>query len=231
MLYALIMSVLSLYLMYRMLTSIRERFAIMGKIMQAEVTAEATGQPVVLDNIKLITADAIHTFLLVISGALLIAPFAVTAFSDSPSPTPALVAQWLALLGSLVLLAVSLLKVIRKPEFVSGFCSFAGLTLAFMFANSLTFVMQENTGVLNYHFLSTTADTEGLDCESGVMLLQIEKRGDAASWRCPNDLVLLGNTSKPFIPWPSYTKGHSVQVNDAVLDMMESAGKSQPETK
>jgi hypothetical protein len=73
----------------------------------------------------------------------------------------------------------------------------------------LFFVNNENSGV-------ASADGLGvgdIQCEQMVLVRLTESGAD---YRCPLSLSLGGMASKPFVPWPSYTSGHSKALKSAI---------------
>ncbi|PVZ84226.1 hypothetical protein C9426_24145 [Serratia sp. S1B] len=61
-------------------------------------------------------------------------------------------------------------------------------------------------------------------CDSPILLVQ-HTSGQATPWRCSTGIVLLGDSSYPFIPWPEYHHGKSQHLT-LVLDTLKSQMKS-----
>jgi hypothetical protein len=65
-----------------------------------------------------------------------------------------------------------------------------------------------------------------VECEQGAVVVSDFTATDV-KYRCPMNIVWGGMvTATPFIPWPSYSEGHSKQLGIALRALLESAKKS-----
>ncbi|EOC0011695.1 hypothetical protein ACI0X9_003382 [Cronobacter turicensis] len=176
------------------------------------------------DDLPIERPHARFTMIMQAGTICVLMPVWMTIFSDSVSATSSTIAQYVGLAGALILLVASLLRFLKNRAIMGLVMSLTGLALAGLYANSLLFVADENTGLLNYAYLENVIKIkEPIDCESGMMVIRLEKRDTPSQWRCPKSIVLIGNSSHPFLPWPDYTTGKSVSLTNAVRDMMDVA--------
>ncbi|MBQ0600765.1 hypothetical protein J7S78_13285 [Klebsiella oxytoca] len=204
MLYMLSCLVIMVYLMHLMVTALKDRFDNLDESRVLRPGASTT----------LVTAGAV---------CLLLSPLYITMFQDSVSENVSLITQWAGLAGGLLLIGVYGWSFLKKRAFASGLISICGATLTFIFANSLLFVSPHNTGVLNFGFVSQMIKINDVECESEMMAVNLADKKQPTEWRCPQGFVLLGMSSKPFMPWPTYTTGKSLELTDAIHTMMDSA--------
>ncbi len=204
MLYMLSCLVIMVYLMYLMVTTLKDKFDNLDDSRVLRPGASTT----------LVTAGAV---------CLLLSPLYITMFQDSVSENVSLITQWAGLAGGLLLIGIYGWSFLNKRAFASGLISICGATLTFIFANSLLFVSPHNTGVLNFGFVSQMIKINDVECESEMMAVNLADKKQPTEWRCPQGFVLLGMSSKPFMPWPTYTTGKSLELTDAIHTMMDSA--------
>ncbi|EIZ1086013.1 hypothetical protein MPI44_004561 [Klebsiella oxytoca] len=204
MLYMLICLVIMVYVMYLMVTTLKDRIDN-------------------LDDDRVFRPGALTTFATIGAVILLLSPLYMTMLSDSLSQNTSLFTQWAGLAGGLLLIGVCGWSFLKKRAFSSGLISICGAILIFIFANSLLFVSSSNTGVLNFGFVSQMTKINDVECESGMIAVNLAVKKQPTEWRCPQGFVLLGVSSKPFIPWPTYTTGKSLELTDAIHTMMDSA--------
>ncbi|WP_243211076.1 hypothetical protein JQ760_028445 (plasmid) [Klebsiella pneumoniae] len=204
MLYMLTCLVIMVYLMYLMVTTLKDKLDN-------------------LDDDRVFRPGALTAFATIGAVMLVLSPLYMTMFSDSLSQNASLFTQWAGLAGGLLLIGVYGWSFLRKRGFSSGLISICGAILIYIFANSLLFVLPKNTGVLNFGFVSQMTQINDVECESGIMAVNLADKNQPTEWRCPQGFVLLGMSSKPFIPWPTYTTGKSLELTDAIHTMMDSA--------
>ncbi|EIX9725641.1 hypothetical protein ACX9Q3_002180 [Klebsiella oxytoca] len=204
MLYMLTCLVIMVYVMYLMVTTLKDKLEN-------------------LDDSRVFRPGALTTFATMGAVILLLSPLYMTMVSDSLSQNASLFTQWAGLAGGLLLVGVYGWLFLKRRAFSSGLISICGATLIFIFANSLLFVSSSNTGVLNFGFISQMTTINDVECESGMMAVNLADKGHPSEWRCPQGFVLLGMSSRPFIPWPTYSTGKSLELTDAIHTMMDSA--------
>ncbi|MEQ0217924.1 hypothetical protein ABLV18_27550 [Klebsiella sp. CN_Kp114] len=176
-----------------------------------------------LDDSRVLRPGASTTLVTAGAVCLLLSPLYITMFQDSVSENVSLITQWAGLAGGLLLIGIYGWSFLNKRAFASGLISICGATLTFIFANSLLFVSPHNTGVLNFGFVSQMIKINDVECESEMMAVNLADKKQPTEWRCPQGFVLLGMSSKPFMPWPTYTTGKSLELTDAIHTMMDSA--------
>ncbi|MGP2450595.1 hypothetical protein ACTUSR_16040 [Pantoea stewartii subsp. indologenes] len=44
-----------------------------------------------------------------------------------------------------------------------------------------------------------------------------------SDWRCPTGIVLMGESSHPFLPWPDYRQGKSRQMSHSINALIKHA--------
>ncbi|WP_109718088.1 hypothetical protein [Pantoea allii] len=94
----------------------------------------------------------------------------------------------------------------------------ASALLAFIFSNSLWFVSHRDAAIASPVLLG-----EGEEyCDAPAMLVRYHP--DAPSdWRCPTGVVLMGESSRPFLPWPDYRQGKSRQMSENINALIKHA--------
>lgn len=99
----------------------------------------------------------------------------------------------------------------------------ASALLAFIFANSLWFVSHSDAAIA-----SPVLPGEGEeDCDAPAVLVRYHP-DTLSDWRCPTGIVLMGESSHPFLPWPDYRQGKSRQMSDNISAIIKHAqGKSE----
>lgn len=158
----------------------------------------------------------------------LISPLAVTLSALDLTMSPdglarlSLGSQWAGLLG-----AVGLSVFYTRRAWLATrrfwYCGtiVATLLLTFIFADSLWFVSGKGTGVVSPFIISERGNSD-VDCPRSAMLLYYVREAPS-DWRCPKSLVLMGDSPRPFLPWPDYRSGRSQQLSDAVSALIDSA--------
>ncbi|MGJ0576935.1 hypothetical protein ACR71G_02150 [Xenorhabdus bovienii] len=149
----------------------------------------------------------------------------MTILLDSPPDNVSLSLQWCGLAGSLIILGVHGWLFLKSRGVMACVVSMAGAIMIFIFADSLLFVAPKNTGVLNFGYLSAMTKISDAQCDGEMMVVKLAEKNEPTEWRCPQGFALLGDTSKPFIPWPNYTTGKSVELTSAIYTLMDSAIK------
>ncbi|SYF74472.1 hypothetical protein [Klebsiella pneumoniae] len=207
MLYMLTCLVIMVYVMYLMVTTLKDKLEN-------------------LDDSRVFRPGALTTFATIGAVILLLSPLYMTMVSDSLSQNASLFTQWAGLAGGLLLVGVYGWLFLKRRTPASCVLSLCGALLAFMYLNSLFFVSSDNTGVLNFAYLNSIAEIKSVQCDAGILVVKLADKGEPTEWRCPEYFAFMGNTSKPFLPWPSYTKGQSVELTTVLHTMIDSAAKS-----
>lgn len=176
-----------------------------------------------LDDSRSFRPGAITTFVTIGAVCLLLSPMYISLVMESITPNVSLMSQWAGVAGGLALIGVYGWSFLKKRSFASGLISICGAILFFIFANSLLFISKNNTGVLNYGYVSRMAKISDVECDKEAMIVNIAEKNSPSEWRCPKDFVLLGLSSKPFIPWPTYTTGKSLELSKVMHAMMDNA--------
>lgn len=178
--------------------------------------------------------------LLLIATGLMAAPVLMTIFTGLMAARGNEITMgsgklviWLALAGSILVAGIGLFKL----RGLSGRSSFSavgfavmpiliGLVSAIAVIKQLAF-MDENSGMVNYGAIKQIAEiTDMPDCKSDIVLAHYEK-GQPVVYRCPKAYVLNPMTSNPFVPWPDYIEGTSVQLGQAMDQFNEQAKNEQ----
>ena len=199
--------------MYMMVASLNEKFNVMSAELhnKSQILAKQQRYPHLITPIIALSMAGIMT--------PVVAPYFVHQISDFE----AISFQWVGLLASLVFGFMHLWRVKRYKSNMSIALVVVGITLVFMYGKSLSFVTSDKVGVLNYGLLSSMTPISDVDCESGMLLVDVGEK--EAIWRCPQQVTILPMTSKPFIPWPSYTQGCSEELAAAIHQMMYEASQ------
>ncbi|WP_139272281.1 hypothetical protein [Pseudomonas luteola] len=140
---------------------------------------------------------------------------------------------WLALAGSILVAGMGAFKLrglSQRSSFSAvGFAVMPiliGLVSAIAVVKQLAF-MDENSGMVNYGAIKQMAEiTDMPDCKSDIVLAHYEY-GQPVVYRCPKAYVLNALTSNPFVPWPDYIEGTSVQLGQAMDQFNEQAKNKQ----
>ncbi|MDQ1228471.1 hypothetical protein QE443_004732 [Pantoea ananatis] len=99
----------------------------------------------------------------------------------------------------------------------------ASALLAFIFANSLWFVSHSDAAIASPVLLGEGEE----DCDAPAVLVRYHP-DTLSDWRCPTGIVLMGESSHPFLPWPDYRQGKSRQMSDNISAIIKHAqGKSE----
>ena len=143
-------------------------------------------------------------------------------------------AMWMCLAGALgwtISCAVELLRRRHNIGFwTSGLllvCLVQGAVAISSVTSHLRFVSDRDFHVISLAFLEDKV--KDVQCESPV----IEAHWDGSDirpleYRCPTGLIFFANTPQPFIPWPSFTEGESVDLAIALKQMLDSARRLEP---
>lgn len=153
-------------------------------------------------------------------------PVALSVFSVELPSWSGVAAQCSALAGGLIMLVWFFIRFLKTRSALALLFSLSGLSLTFIYADSVLFISAPGYGELNYEFLKESAHIdEGIDCPGGMMIIHLQKKDEASDWRCPKDVVYLGNTRHPLLPWPDYTSGKSVAITNGLQSLLEEAEK------
>ncbi|WP_426575634.1 hypothetical protein ACP179_01960 (plasmid) [Xenorhabdus stockiae] len=154
---------------------------------------------------------------------MIASPLLATIFIDALTDNMSLFLQWCGFTGGLILTGCYGWQFLKSRKISSWVPSISGAIMMFIYANSLLFVSQENVGVLNNGYIINITNIKDVQCEKNMLLVNLAKKNEPTEWRCPQNLVILGNTSKPFLPWPSYTTGKSIELTAVIHTMLDNA--------
>lgn len=132
--------------------------------------------------------------------------------------------QIIALIASLLLCAGYIF--IAKCGFIKmGAAGFiATVLLAFIYGNSLYFITGKNVGMANINVLRSMSSINDVECNSSYLLVKMsDSDNEPTAWRCPTNIAFMRNSSVPFIPYPDYTSGSSLQLSKALHNLMNNA--------
>jgi len=165
--------------------------------------------------------------LLIILATLGIAsPFIVAMLTFNYSMTSkalagfSLSAQWSGMVSAIVLMGLYARRVWKEKTFSITGAFLASSVMTFIFADSLVFVSQKDTGVLATFVLNKNA--EDIDCSRPAMIVHYSK-GVPTDWRCPTSIMLMADSSYPFLPWPEYSHGTSQSLTVVIDTFVENA--------
>ena len=132
-------------------------------------------------------------------------------------------AQWTGAAGAVLLSGLCFMlarRGVKRFWYTGAFT--ASALLAFVFANSLWFVSHSDAAIASPVLLGEGEE----DCDAPAVLVRYHP--DAPSdWRCPTGIVLMGQSSHPFLPWPDYRQGKSRKMSDNISALIKHAqGKS-----
>ncbi|MCK0553260.1 hypothetical protein KFO32_09330 [Pantoea ananatis] len=133
-------------------------------------------------------------------------------------------AQWTGAAGAVLLSGLYFMLARRagKRFWYTG-AFIASALLAFIFANSLWFVSHSDAAIASPVLLGEGEE----DCEAPAVLVRYHP-DTPSDWRCPTGIVLMGESSHPFLPWPDYRQGKSRQMSDNISALIKHAqGKSE----
>jgi len=114
-------------------------------------------------------------------------------------------AQWAVAAGAVCLNGIYFMLARRagKRFWYTG-AFIASVLLAFIFSNSLWFVLHRDAAI--------------------APAVLVRYHPDAPSeWRCPTGVVLMDESSRPFLPWPDYRQGKSSQMSDSINALIKNA--------
>ena len=131
----------------------------------------------------------------------------------------AIMAQWAGVAGAAFLSGLYFMLARRgEKRFWYTGAFIASALLAFIFSNSLWFVSQKDAAIASPVLLGEGEE----DCDAQAVLVRYHP--DAPSdWRCPTGVVLMGESSHPFLPWPDYRQGKSRQMSDNISALIKHA--------
>ena len=133
-------------------------------------------------------------------------------------------AQWTGAAGAVLLSGLYFMLARRagKRFWYTG-AFIASALLAFIFANSLWFVSHSDAAIASPVLLGEGEE----DCDAPAVLVRYHP-DTPSDWRCPTGIVLMGESSHPFLPWPDYRQGKSRQMSDNINALIKNAqGKSE----
>ncbi|CAN7784624.1 hypothetical protein LJR175_008418 [Variovorax sp. LjRoot175] len=82
-------------------------------------------------------------------------------------------------------------------------------------------------GTSEYHGHAAVAFLDVREVQCDVALTRHEEGSDAVEYRCPTLLMFKQLYSAPFVPWPSYVSGSSVELKAKIDKLIRSAEKVQ----
>ena len=189
---------------------------------------------IILDAVTV--GDFVESYAIPLLAGALVSPLAITVSSlDRTMSVDAmsrlsLVSQWAGLLAAVCFCVLFIRRAwLATRRFWYCGAIVATLLLTFIFADSLWFVSGSGTGVVSPFILGERRNSD-VDCTRSAMLLHYV-RGAPSDWRCPKNVVLMGDSPHPFLPWPDYRSGSSQQLSDAVSALMDSARSAQGSQK
>ena len=125
-----------------------------------------------------------------------------------------------------LLLCACYFYIVKKigARWISAVGFISSILLAFNYANSLYFIAGKNTGLVNISVLRSMTTIDDIECNSDYMLVKVsDDEKEPTAWRCPTVIALMKNSSVPFIPYPDYTSGSSVQLSVAIHELMKNS--------
>jgi len=116
-------------------------------------------------------------------------------------------AQWTGAAGAVLLSGLYFMLARRagKRFWYTG-AFIASALLAFIFAKSLWFVSHSDAAIASPVLLGEGEE----DCDAPAVLVRYHP-DTPSDWRCPTGIVLMGESSHPFLPWPDYRQGKAVR--------------------
>ncbi|ECZ2944977.1 hypothetical protein F7T25_15970 [Salmonella enterica] len=173
---------------------------------------------------------------LVLLPALLMAAPVFTSFydavrmagGDSIAVSSGRTSVAIGLVGALAVVALTIGRAIASWPHVS-FWSAGRLLAGIVFgciaitatASHLLF-LDENSGMVSFGFFRD--QVKDMRCDSDVILARWDMReGTPVVYRCPKAYVLNGYSGAPFVPWPDYTEGVSVDLGKALHAALKDA--------
>ena len=86
--------------------------------------------------------------------------------------------------------------------------------------------LDKNSGMVSFGFFRD--QVKDMHCDSDVILARWDMReGTPVIYRCPKAYMLNGYSSAPFVPWPDYTEGVSVDLGKALHAVLKDAKQQQ----
>ncbi|EIH4298303.1 hypothetical protein CE700_002692 [Escherichia coli] len=172
------------------------------------------------------TDNRFEILLIVLATLGIASPFIVAMITINESMTSkaladfSLGAQWSGMVSAVVLMGLYGRHVWKGKTFLFTGAFLASSLMAFIFTDSLVFVSQNDTGVLATFVLDKNAGD--IDCSRPAMIVHYSK-GVPTDWRCPTSIMLMADSSYPFLPWPEYSHGSSQSLTVVIDTLMESA--------
>ncbi|MGV7963856.1 hypothetical protein QPK13_23175 [Photorhabdus tasmaniensis] len=183
-------------------------------LMHATVGARDTVNPVKMVGIFLLTLGTVSPFLVAIYT--LIGHFNMGTINQLAFAT-----QWAGAVAAVLLFLIYAYLSWKHRHFWYTGAAIASVLVAFIFGNSLFFVSDKATGVLATFILGDGGNKD-IECDRPAMLVHYTK-GVPTDWRCPTGIMLMSDSSRPFVPWPDYHQGSSASLTAAIDIMMENA--------
>lgn len=125
----------------------------------------------------------------------------------------AITAQWTGVAGAALLSGLYFMlarRAGRRFWYTGAFI--ASALLAFIFSNSLWFVSHKDAAIASPVLLGEDSEE---DCAAPAFLVRYHP-DSPSDWRCPTGIVLMGESSHPFLPWPDYRQGKSRQISENI---------------
>jgi len=132
----------------------------------------------------------------------------------------------LALFGALMIWVAILMDGIRHRRTQRGF-GFLGSWLLLATSVSLVLVsaishlmFARDAGTATFEFFQ--AEVKDMHCDSGLILFRWDRSLDSpVRYRCPRGYLLNRHSSLPFMPWPDYDEGDSLDLTAALHEIMK----------
>jgi len=87
-----------------------------------------------------------------------------------------------------------------------------------------------NAGVADLAAIGELKPVSDVHCAAGLVIVRwsTESATTPVHYRCPTGVVLGGYTQVPFVPWPDYHEGDSVQLAEAFAELSTKTGSALP---
>ena len=178
-----------------------------------------------------------------VAGLLAIAPLLTSLYdglamrgSEGLAASSGHVSVWLSLAGSLLLAGLFSAHVWKtvQTKAKSSFWRTGGLVVmglavletGIASAKQATFA-SDRVAVVNFEFFRD--QVTDIKCDSSMILARLEtpETGAAITYRCPTISILNRQSSAPFVPWPNYKEGSSMELGTAMQEILDQMPKAE----
>lgn len=83
---------------------------------------------------------------------------------------------------------------------------------------------KQDAGIVNWAHFKEAGSVLDVQCDNELMVIR-DVDSDEVTYRCPSSILLGQFTTRPFVPWPSYTEGTSRDLARALRSMHNQAEK------